>query len=458
MTEPTASADSGFLPLELSDVIIDEYKLDTRTLKSCSLVCRSWYFRSRQHLFRSFRLDLDNVQRVSRANNEVDLRSHEDDVDYLINEVFRSPSTSFPLPNIATFVQQLDLRVYESWAFFRILGSRTKLDQFPHLQDMSLTVSCLSQDERLASSIADIISKFDTVPLRTLTLDSFLGGSKNFLDVLCALPTSLSSLRSLKLKHIIERDTTEQLWANNLRILLADFMKDHSGSQSNERPHLLELVIEGDRHSHDALRGYILEPLFIGPSPFFKVDQLQRLTMPLFSSGFTRTSLFPFLPNLTHLTFTMDEVQTRHRSGWGSGPATFPVLSETMTAPGAIPSLRVLTIKFMEPGLFSWLYGTKPDPRGGFNRKGIRQTLDRGLMKLFVHYRDLRRSHGQQEPGEQEQRENGLGGLERVELHYSHSQSHESDTPHSPTPELQLDPTTCFPTASSVGCVEFVVI
>lgn len=49
---PVNRTDPLGLPQELSHEIIDHLQLDTQSLKHCSLVCRSWLFASRIHLFR----------------------------------------------------------------------------------------------------------------------------------------------------------------------------------------------------------------------------------------------------------------------------------------------------------------------------------------------------------------------------------------------------------------------
>ncbi|KAF7365553.1 hypothetical protein MVEN_00428600 [Mycena venus] len=49
------------LPQELVDETLDRLKGESSSLKSCSLVCRSWVLRSRRHLFEHIRLDSRNI-------------------------------------------------------------------------------------------------------------------------------------------------------------------------------------------------------------------------------------------------------------------------------------------------------------------------------------------------------------------------------------------------------------
>ena len=52
---PSSSLPSRLAP-EIVDLVIDFLRGDIQSLKSCSLVCKSWYPRCRYHLFRSIRI------------------------------------------------------------------------------------------------------------------------------------------------------------------------------------------------------------------------------------------------------------------------------------------------------------------------------------------------------------------------------------------------------------------
>lgn len=53
------------LPQELSDHIIDYLRYDPETLKSCSLVCKSWLFSSRIHLFHRLIFDSEDADTLA---------------------------------------------------------------------------------------------------------------------------------------------------------------------------------------------------------------------------------------------------------------------------------------------------------------------------------------------------------------------------------------------------------
>lgn len=60
------------LPLEVFAIVIDYLEGDSQTLKSCTLVCRSWLQFSRPHLFRFMRIDLSNPESKLRTKRFAD--------------------------------------------------------------------------------------------------------------------------------------------------------------------------------------------------------------------------------------------------------------------------------------------------------------------------------------------------------------------------------------------------
>ncbi|PPQ86321.1 hypothetical protein CVT25_005623 [Psilocybe cyanescens] len=143
LTTPFERADPLILPQEISNEIIDYLQLDTASLKHCSLVCRSWLFASRIHLFR---------------------------------ELVFTPQNAFVLPALITALPCSTIPPYVRQVEFQGVG---------HL---------FGSDYANSQLLCHFPSTITHLHLRDITFDDF----HCVLDVICAFPY----LQSLVLDHV----------------------------------------------------------------------------------------------------------------------------------------------------------------------------------------------------------------------------------------------------------------
>ncbi|KAG7091428.1 hypothetical protein E1B28_010464 [Marasmius oreades] len=126
-TEAQPNFAAPVIPGELNDIIIDYCRDDTPSLITCSLVCRSWLFRSRHQLFNKSQIQNRFIDANGAATFTDILRSpHCTIIPHIISLQLRGQSTSEPCP---TWIEEL-------WKTCNSLPS-LKLQSFS-LEDVSI--------------------------------------------------------------------------------------------------------------------------------------------------------------------------------------------------------------------------------------------------------------------------------------------------------------------------------
>ncbi len=201
MSDVLETGHTPYLPIEITDTIIDLLQTDSKAiLSSCTLVSRSWLPRSRLHLFTRVQV----LELKTRFEPFIELLTQAG-----------GPRLD---PPISTTIKRLRLDasgrageediVLNTPAPLTMVMLKMLLSNLPNLLDLDIHGVKLTWLEPGPPDTGDVIAIPDLIHLNSLTLDSFTTSSKDPSDFISSL-SLFSSIDVLRISDVFHIDIPE---------------------------------------------------------------------------------------------------------------------------------------------------------------------------------------------------------------------------------------------------------